>query len=36
VFDTTRGRVLLYGGFDISGPKNDLWEWDGAVWTRIG
>jgi hypothetical protein len=43
--DTQRGRVQLFGGFAIppgpdggfsSGPRNDLWEWDGATlaWTQ--
>jgi len=38
VFDTARNRILLLGGqFLIAAafgaPRNDLWEWDGVVWT---
>ena len=37
VFDSTRGRILLFGG-TLSGPMNalnDLWEFDGADWRLI-
>jgi hypothetical protein len=34
VWDPDRKRAVLFGGFDeASGRKNDLWEWDGTVWT---
>ena len=28
VFDATRGRTVLYGGFDGAGGLADTWEWD--------
>jgi hypothetical protein len=37
-FDSARGRVLVFGGFDITngGFLNDLWEWDPAsgAWSQ--
>ncbi|MEW6199299.1 MAG: kelch repeat-containing protein [Planctomycetota bacterium] len=33
-FDERRGVTVLFGGFDGSQPRNDLWEWDGHAWTR--
>ena len=35
VYDSDRNRVMLFGGQDASGPKNDLWEWDavGGTWS---
>lgn len=36
VFDSQRGRVVMFGGFDGSGPLfGDTWEWDGASWTQM-
>ena len=34
-YDSGRGRVVLFGGFDGNGPLNDTWEWDGQSWTQI-
>ena len=39
VIDRERGRVVLYGGFDLevsSGCQrcNDTWEWFGGAWTK--
>jgi len=39
VFDTSTQRVLLLGGQYLIAsamgvPRNDLWEWDGTVWTQ--
>ena len=34
-YDSARRVVLLYGGSDQSGPKNDLWFWDGANWMKL-
>src|SRR5262249_2609173 len=35
-FDAARGRVVLFGGYAISGETlvyySDTWEWDGATW----
>jgi hypothetical protein len=35
-FDRARGRVVLFGGFDISAQQElrDIWEWDGAQWSQ--
>ncbi len=36
VYDSMRGRVLVFGGIDgTSAPLDDLWAWDGADWTDI-
>ncbi len=34
VFDTTRNRTMLYGGFSwaTTSPLSDTWEWTGASW----
>jgi hypothetical protein len=39
-YDSDAGRVVLFGGSPIDSPgahswTNDLWEWDGAVWTLL-
>lgn len=31
--DFTRGRVVLFGGFD-GHSRGDTWEWDGAAWNE--
>jgi len=37
VFDTTRGKCLLFGGWvNAAQPeRNDLWEWNGTTWTQL-
>jgi hypothetical protein len=35
VYDDVHRVVLLVGGFDDAGPRNDLWAWDGAAWRRV-
>ncbi len=38
VYDTVREKVVLFGGTSYQGgwtTHNDMWEWDGAEWTRI-
>jgi hypothetical protein len=36
VWDTTGGRMLVFGGFTSpSGRLNDLWSYDGANWTEL-
>ena len=38
VYDEKRRKVVLFGGMGAAGPSelfNDLWEFDGATWTRI-
>src|SRR5262245_22161237 len=32
-YDSTRGRVVLFGGYDGS-TRNDTWEWDGNAWVK--
>ncbi|MBK8979787.1 MAG: hypothetical protein IPM29_28145 [Planctomycetes bacterium] len=38
-YDPTRGRVVVFGGFEGAGgvfhPLDDLWEYDGTAWTRL-
>ncbi|MBI1851378.1 MAG: IPT/TIG domain-containing protein [Planctomycetes bacterium] len=35
-FDSTRGRVVVFGGFDgMGGYLNDTWEWDGTNWMQM-
>ena len=33
-YDRHRKKIVMYGGWDSSGPQRDLWEWDGT-WTRV-
>ena len=37
VYDSTRGRVLLFGGKRLADGAflNDLWGYDGSDWTRV-
>jgi len=38
-YDSIRGKTVLFGGLDASGPggalvaQADTWEWDGTAWT---
>lgn len=34
-FDTTRDRLVLFGGFDTLGRSSETWEFDGSFWTRM-
>ncbi|MFL6111544.1 MAG: hypothetical protein ACJ786_09350, partial [Catenulispora sp.] len=34
-FDTVRERVVLLGGFPVTGSTADTWEWDGSEWTQV-
>ena len=35
VFDSWRGKVVLFGGYDASKVYcDDTWEWDGTSWTQ--
>ena len=34
VYDSARGNVVLFGGWDASGTMGDTWEWDGTSWTQ--
>jgi len=33
-YDSTRGRVVLFGGLIDGRPQADTWEWDGADWAE--
>jgi len=37
VYDSGRGKVVLFGGKDVYNYLNDIWEWDGALgtWTDV-
>ena len=35
VFDANRGHVLLFGGRNGNTFFDDLWEWNGQVWTKL-
>ncbi|MEM7205378.1 MAG: kelch repeat-containing protein [Planctomycetota bacterium] len=35
IYDTARDCALLFGGFGEGLWWNDLWSWDGAIWTEI-
>ncbi len=34
-YDSARGRMLLFGGFNGSATTNETWEWDGTAWTQL-
>ncbi len=34
VFDTTAGRIVLFGGQTATSVAGDTWEYDGGTWTR--
>jgi hypothetical protein len=34
-FDSTRGKLVVFGGFGRGGYVGDTWEWDGATWTSF-
>lgn len=36
VYDSARGRVVLYGGFGNGTALTDTWEYDGNDWTQVG
>jgi hypothetical protein len=36
VYDKSRGRTILFGGFSNGKLLNDLWEWDNVAWKKIG
>jgi len=33
-YDSTRKRIVLFGGDSNTGYLNDTWEWDGTNWTQ--
>jgi hypothetical protein len=34
-WDGSRQRVLLFGGWDATDARDDLWSWDGASWAPV-
>lgn len=34
-FDSTRNRIVMFGGFGINGELNDTWTFDTLTWRRI-
>jgi cysteine-rich repeat protein len=34
-YDSSRGRVVLFGGTFNGPPLDDTWEWDGSGWQQI-
>ncbi|MEO7732470.1 MAG: kelch repeat-containing protein, partial [Kofleriaceae bacterium] len=34
-YDPGRGRVVMFGGADARGVRDDVWEWDGVDWRAI-
>jgi hypothetical protein len=34
-FDAARHRVVLVGGYPMTGVNVDTWEWDGIEWTQV-
>lgn len=36
VFDASRGRVVLFSGYDLTrGLVRDVWEFNGVIWTKM-
>lgn len=35
VYDLSRGRCVLHGGYSGAGFTPDTWEWDGIAWTQV-
>jgi len=34
-YDSTRKRIVLFGGMDQSGYRSDVWEWNGILWQAV-
>ncbi len=34
-YDSTRQRIVLFGGRLVGTRFGDTWEWDGANWTQV-
>ena len=34
-YDSTRGRIVLFGGLGIAGKLRDTWEWNGTNWAKL-
>jgi hypothetical protein len=35
IYDSDRGKIVLFGGGDYASLMNYTWEWDGNEWTQI-
>jgi hypothetical protein len=35
IYDTRRGRIVLFGGADAEKVCSDTWEWNGNRWTQV-
>lgn len=35
VFDSARGRCILFGGVSNGVLQNDTWAWNGSMWTQL-
>jgi len=35
VYDESRQKTVLFGGYDAGGRRNDLWEYNGSAWEQI-
>jgi hypothetical protein len=35
VYDSARGRCVLFGGFGAAQLPRDTWEWDGSSWRQV-
>jgi hypothetical protein len=35
VFDASRGKIVLFGGYDGTSHFQDTWEYDGVSWNRL-
>ena len=35
VYDSHRGKLILFGGGDDTSFKNDTWESDSVKWTQV-
>jgi hypothetical protein len=33
-YDAAHGQVVLFGGTDSTGYRNDTWVWNGMTWTQ--
>ena len=34
-YDSLRQRVVVYGGWNSTGPLSDTWTWDGVTWLSV-
>ena len=35
VYDSKRGRMILFGGVDAAGFRGDTWAWGDGRWTKL-